>query len=462
MARRRLHMRKTRQVLRLAMKERLPQRVIARSLKVGRQTVSDYLQRAKVAGISRWEDIKDLTEEELEGLLFPSSQGSSGPNKRQPLWQEVHTELKKTKGTTLYLLWKEYYEEDPQTAYSYSQFCLLYRRWRKDIPLELRKDYRGGEVMFVDYAGEGIPYIEITTGEEKRAEIFVGTLGASNLIYCEAQESQKQKDWIQGHINAFQHIGGVPEKVVPDNLKAGVKSPCYYEPEINPLYDDLSLHYDFVIMPTRVSAPRDKAKVENGVQQVERWIIAPLRNRQFFSIEEINRAIKPLLEELNQRVMKQIGKTRRELFEEIEKPYLKPLPQTEFEISERKTQKVGPDYHITYDRHHYSVPYTLAGHEVEIRATGKTIEVYHNGQRVSSHIRSFITGGYSTQRAHMPEAHQRVTEKITPEKLLRWARSTGGFVVTVIEEILKSRRHPEQAYRTCIGILSSRSIAKRP
>ncbi|RMG74537.1 MAG: IS21 family transposase [Nitrospirae bacterium] len=446
MSGRRLHMRKLKQILRLSLKEKLSHRTISKSLRISRRTVSEYLQRAKAAGIKNWEEVKEVPEVELEKVLFPIK---SRKRRREISCQYIHNQLNKTKGTTLLLLWQEYYQQDPTTAYSYSQFCLLYQQWQKRLPIELRNQYRGGETMFVDYSGEGIPYIE--KGEKQKAEIFVATLGASDLIYCEAQESQKLSYWIKGHINAFKYIGGVPEKVIPDNLKAAVKKPCYYEPELNPVYDDLSLHYDFVIIPTRVRKPKDKGKVENAVQQIQRWVIAPLRNSQFFSVLQINEAIRELLKELNNKKMKHIGKSRMELFNEIERGALKPLPIEEFELSERRHQKVGANYHVSYERHYYSVPYTLIGQSIEIRATDRTIEVYHRGQRVAVHLRDDTPGGYTTVDEHMPQSHKRV--KITPEGLLRWASRIGPSSVEVVERVLNSKRHIEQAYKVCTGIL---------
>jgi len=456
MARRRLHMRKAKQILRLTLKDALPHRAIARSLRVGRQTVADYLQRAKVAGISSWDDVRDLTEAELQRMLFSSRNSRRAEDRRLPSWQYIHKELKAHKGSTLFLLWKEYYEEDPSSAYSYSQFCLPHRKWRQELPLELRWQYSGGEVMFVDYSGKKIPYIDRQTGEVLEAEVFVVCLGASNYIYAEAQASQKATNWIQGHINAFEHLGGVVQKVVPDNLKAGVRKPCYYEPQINTLYDDLRLHYDFVVMPTRVASPTDKGKVECGVQQVQRWVIAPLRKRQFFSLEEINEAMRPLLEELNTRKMKHIGRSRKELFEEIDRPALKELPRYAFEVSERKAQKVGQSYHVSWKGHYYSVPYELVGKTVEIRATGRTVEVYHEAERVASHIRDDSPGGYSTVEAHMPEAHRAVKKEESLKGLLRQARRIGPPVMELIEKLYQRRRHPEQAVRAARGILDLR------
>ena len=310
-----------------------------------------------------------------------------------------------------------------------------------------------GELAFVDYAGVKVPYINRLTGEVKEASIFVAALGASSYTYAEAQESERLDCWIRGHINAFDYFEGVPEIVVPDNLKTGVKSPCYYEPEINPTYDDLSIHYGFVVIPARVRKPRDKAKVETAVQVVERWVLAPLRKRTFFSIEEINEAIKPLLDNLNRRQMKHVEKSRRELFESVDKPALKPLPQRPYEYAERKTATVNINYHVGFNKHYYSVPYTLVGSKVEIRATATIVEIFYRGQRVASHLRDDTPGQYSTEDSHMPSNHKRRKEKWSPERFIRWAQSIGPQTCQVIKELLGSKRHPEQAYKSCIGVL---------
>ena len=452
MARRRLSMRKVKQILRLKLQAELSDRATARSVNVSRDTVHDYTERARAAGLTSWEQVTKIPEAEIEKLLFPPrvSRGR-GRRFREPDWRRVHEELGK-KGVTRHLLWQEYLQEDPSTAYKYSQFCNLYKEWRKRLPAEMVQTYKGGEYLFVDYAGVTVPWTDRETGEEKKAEIFVTALGASSYIYAEAQPSQNMASWIKGHVNALEYMGGVPEIVVPDNLKSGVRSPSYYEPDINPTYDDLSLHYGFAIIPARVRKPRDKAKVETAVQVVERWVLAPLRKRQFFSIQEINEAMRPLLEEVNNRQMKHLGKSRRQLFETLDLPALGPLPRYPFEYAERKRCRVGINYHVHYDRYYYSVPYTLIKEEVEVRATSTTIEIFHKGTRVASHMR----GGpskYVTSDSHMPSEHQRRKQQWSPERFIRWAEQVGPNTKNVITHQLSSKRHPEQAYRVCIGIL---------
>jgi len=452
MGQRRLSMRKVKQLLRLKWENGMSNRQIAKALKVGRETVREYLKRAEAAGFRSWTDVEGISEERLEGMLFPCDSSSSSGGYRLPDWQRVHKELSRP-GVTIRLLWKEYMEQSPETAYGYSQFCNLYRQWRKELPVSMVQVYRGGEYMFVDYAGKSISYTDPLTGEVKKVQVFVTALGASSYTYVEAQTGQDKRNWIRGHINAFKYIGGVPAILVPDNLKSGVLKPSYYEPELNPLYEQLSLHYGFAVIPARVRRPRDKAKVEAAVQVVERWILAPLRNRQFFSIDEINEAIGPLLLELNGRVMKHIGKSRKELFEELDAPNLKPLPAYEFEYAEMKEARVGINYHVRFNRHYYSVPYELSGKRVEIRATEKTVEIFYKGERVASHLRDDGPGRYTTCSEHMPSSHKKRKEKWTPERFIRWATTIGANTRIVISMVLEGVRHPEQGYRACMGIL---------
>lgn len=453
MARRRLSMRKVKQILRLKFQAELSDRATARSVRVSRDTVREYVERARVAGLLEWEQISQMAESDLDRVLFPQrTEEAEGRRYRIPDWKEIHQELRR-KGVTRQLLWREYFQEDPATAYKYSQFCNLLSKWRSMLPAEMVQSYKAGEYLFVDYAGLSVPWTDPDTGEEKKAQIFVAALGASSYTYAEAQPGQDLENWINGHVNTFEFIGGVPEIVVPDNLKSGVKSPSYYDPEINPTYDDLSLHYDFAVIPARVKKPRDKAKVETAVQVVERWVLAPLRNRQFFSIHEINQAMWPLLEEINNRQMKHLEKSRRDLYEALDRPALKPLPCHGFEYAERKKARVGINYHVQYDRYYYSVPYTLIKEEVEVRATSNTIEIFHKGQRVASHMRGTTLQKYITCRFHMPSEHQRRCQKWSPERFVRWAGKIGSKTRKMITHLLGSRRHPEQAYRSCMGIL---------
>lgn len=449
MSQERLSVRNIQEVLRLKWECGLGIRAIARSCSISHSTVIEYVCRAEAAGIT-WPLPKSLGEDELFRLLFPKRSRSSSRVIPLPDWNQVHTELRR-KSVTLRLLWVEYREAHPD-GYGYSQFCELYRRWAKCLNPSMRMRHKAGEKLFVDYAGQTVPVVNPQTGEIRQAQIFVATLGASNYTYAEAQWSQDLPNWIGGHVRAFAFFGGVPEILIPDNLKAGVKSPCRYEPDINPTYHDLAQHYGTVVLPARVRKPKDKAKVEVGVQVVERWILARLRNRKFFILADLNRAIRKLLDELNLRTMDHLGKSRSELFEALDQPALRPLPGLPYEFAIWKKARVHIDYHIEFDKHYYSVPYTLVRKEVFLRATERTVEVFYKNQRVASHPRSRDRGRFSTIPEHMSPAHRKYSEW-SPDRFLRWAEKIGPHTAQLAEAVLASRRHPQQAYRSCLGIL---------
>jgi transposase len=357
----------------------------------------------------------------------------------------------KRKGVTLLLLWYEYKKVDPE-GYQYSQFCSLYRQWVKKLDVVLRQEHRAGEKLFIDYAGQTVPIVDRSTGETTEAHIFVATLGASNYTYAEATAAQDLPSWIKAHIHAFEFFQGVPEILVPDNLKVGVSKPCRYEPDINPTYLDLAQHYGTTVIPARSGKPRDKAKVESAVLVAERWILAALRNHTFFSVAEINQAISQKLEALNNRRFQKINSTRRKLFETIDKPALKPLPERPYEYAEWRKARVNIDYHIEIDHHYYSVPYQLRREQVDVRLTATTVEVLFKNQRIASHQRNYREGGFSTLTAHMPQSHRRYLEW-TPSRIIRWAGENGPKTQKLITQIMESRPHPEQGFRSCLGIM---------
>jgi transposase len=391
-----------------------------------------------------------LGEDTLFELLFSKSSSSSSRAIPCPDWSLLHTELRK-KGVTLRLLWVEYREAHPD-GYGYSQFCALYREWAKHLKPSLRLTHKGGEKVFVDYAGQTVPIVDPHTGEVHPAQIFIGVLGASNYTYAEAHESQDLVNWIGAHVRMFSFLGGVPEIVIPDNLKAGVKHPCRYEPDLNPTYQDLAEHYGTAVIPTRVRKPKDKAKAEVGVQVVERWILARLRNHTFFSLADLNQAIRELLAELNTRPMAHLGRSRRELFEALDQPALKPLPELAYEFAIWKKARVNIDYHVEFDKHYYSVSHTLIHEEVYVRATQSVIEIFFNNRRVASHRRTNVPGRHTTLSEHMPPAHQKYLEW-SPERLVRWSETIGPHTAQLVQALLDSRQHPQQAYRSCLGLL---------
>jgi len=447
-------MRKIHEVLRLKWESKLSNRAIARSCGISHSTVREYLRRWQAAGLS-WPLPETLDEDRLYRLLFPKPAPPSERVIPEPDWKTIHTELRR-KSVTRRLLWLEYREAHPD-GYGYSYFCELYRMWAKKLDPPMRLSHRAGEKMFVDYAGQTVRVVALGTGEIRQAHIFVATLGASSYTYAEAHWAEDLPNWIAGHVHAFAFFEGVPEIVVPDNTKTGVKHPSRYEPDINPTYQDLAEHYDTVVIPARIRKPKDKAKAEVGVQVVERWILARLRNRTFFGLAELNQAIRELRGELNDRTMEHLGKSRAEFFEELDRPALKPLPAEPYQFAIWKKAKVNIDYHVEFSKHYYSVPHRLIGEKVFVRATERTVEVFHKHRRVASHPRSRTRGRYTTQAEHMPANHRHYAEW-SPDRFLRWAEEIGPQTRALIETALASRRHPQQAYRTCLGILG---LAKR-
>lgn len=442
-------MRKIREVLRLKYGHKQTTRDIGISCGIGRSTVSEYLQRASAAGLS-WPLPEDLDDASLEHLLYPEPPSVPAGERPLPDWQYVHKELRR-KGVTRFLLWQEYKSANP-TGVQYTQFCDRYGKWRERQDPVMRQVHKAGEKLFIDYAGHKIPITDRQTGEVREAEIFVAVLGASSYTYCEATESQALPDWIASHIRTFEFLGGVPEVLVPDNLKAGVTSPHLYEPDLNPTYLDLAKHYGVAVVPARVRRPKDKAKAESGVQVAERWILARLRNRTFFSLAELNRSIAELLAEMNTRPFQKLDGCRQSMFEAVEKAVLRPLPERQYQYAEWKKARVHIDYHVKVDKHHYSVPYQLVKEELDVRLSTLSVEMFHHGRRVASHVRSKKKGGFTTLTEHMPASHQHYAEW-TPERLVRWAEETGGKTAEVIEAILLSRHHPQQGFRTCLGIM---------
>jgi len=441
-------MRKIKEVLRLKAAG-LSNRKIAVICAISRPTVAEYIRRSQWAKLS-WPLPGNLNDAEIEHRLYPSSPSISHDKRQIPDWPAIHTELKR-KGVTLFLLWQEYREANPD-GFQYSWFCDYYRKWTGKLDLVMRHDHRAGEKLFVDYAGQTVPVINPQTGEINEAQIFVAVLGASNYTFAEATRSQALPDWIGSHVRAFSFFGGVPEVIIPDNLKSGVSKSCRYEPDINPSYQDLASHYNTAVVPARVRKPRDKAKAENGVLVVERWILARLRNQRFFSMTELNRAIKVLLTKLNNRPFKKLEGCRRSHFDSLDRPALKALPQQTYEFAEWKKVRVHVDYHVEVKRHYYSVPHGLVKKQLDIRMTASTIECFHQGKRVASHKRSHLQGRHTTIKEHMPIRHQKYAQW-TPERFIRWGNSIGVYTGQLVTNILASRPHPQQAYRTLFGIL---------
>jgi transposase len=445
----RLSMRKIREVLRLRFEAGLSGRQVAASLQMARSTVGEYERRFAAAGLG-WPLPEGLTETALEQRLFPPPPAMPAAFRPVPDWAAVHQELRRP-DVTLMLLWEEYRASDPQ-GFAYSWFCEHYRAWAGKLDVVMRQTHRAGERLFVDYAGQTVEIIDRVTGEVRAAQIFVAVLGASNYTYAEATWTQALPDWIGAHARAFAFLGGVPEILVPDNLKSGVSRACRYEPDLNPTYAELANHYGVAVLPARVRKPRDKAKVEGGVLVVERLILAAVRHRTFFSLGELNAAIAARLEQLNHRPFKKLPGSRRSAFEQIDQPALRPLPAAPYVYATWKKVRVHIDYHVELDGHYYSVPYALVKQQLDARLSERTVEVFHQGQRVASHVRSPLKGRHTTTPEHMPKAHREYATW-TPQRLVHWAEQSGPATAGVVGQILRTRVHPQQGFRSCLGIL---------
>ena len=442
-------MRKIKEMLRLKAAG-LSVRQMAASLHLSVGAIAKYLKAAEGAGLS-WPLPDSLDETQLEALLFPAAPAPS--RFAQPDFHYLHQELKR-KGVTLALLWEEYCQACTGTPYQYSQFCHRYGLYARRLKLSMRQDHRAGEKLFVDYSGDSLCLIDRQTGEIRPTQLFIAVLGASSYTYAEATLTQKLPDWIGAHVRAFEFFGAVPALIVPDNLKSAVSRVCWYEPQINPTYAAMAEHYGTAILPARPGKPRDKPKAEAGVLLAQRWINARLRNHTFFNLHELNAAIRALLDRLNARAFqKNRDECRRSLFEALDRPAMLSLPPHAFECFEERKARVNIDYHIEVEKHYYSVPYQLAKEEVLVRITERVVEIFQRDKRVASHPRCFSPGGHTTVTAHMPKAHQKYLEW-TPGRLVAWGRQTGPATGRVVEAILANRPHPEQGFRSCLGLLS--------
>lgn len=448
-------MRKVREILRLKFECRRSRTEIAAAACIGESTVSGYLARATKAGLT-WEVAREMTDAEVESQLFRDV-GRNEPPARIPIdFPWVHRELSKP-CVTLQTLWLEYREasaaQAPLRPYEYSRFCDLYAVWKKKLGVVMRQVHRAGEKVFIDYSGRKPHLVDRTTGEVSEIELFVAVLGASNYTYAEATRSQKLADFVGSTVRMFEYFGGVPEVLVPDQLRSAVSGPDRYEPDVNPTYLEMAQHYGVTVIPARPRKPRDKAKVEGGVLIAQRWILASLRNRSFFSLAELNAAIALLLERLNARPFQRLDGCRRTAFEGLDKPAMRPLPAQRYELAEWKHAKVNIDYCVAYDDRLYSAPYTLVGKRVDIRATASVVELLHGGVRVASHARSYGRKGTAViTDEHRPRAH-RDYGKWPPERVIAWAETIGPNVGELARAIMSRRTHPETGYRTCLGVI---------
>jgi transposase len=446
----RLSMRKIKEVLRLWFDQGLPCRAIARSCSINHRTVTQYVQRFKDSGLP-WPLPEDLDDTGLDLKLFPRKARTHTERSCQmPDMRFLHQELRRP-GVTLDRLWEEYRERAPQ-GYSRSRFYYRYRQWAKRLHPTLRQEHKAGEKLFVDYAGKKPQIVNPQTGQITEVELFVGCLGASSYTYAEVTLTQSLPEWIGAHIRMFEFFGAVPSILVPDNLKSAITRACRYEPDINPTYQDVAEHYGFVVIPARSGKARDKAKVESAVQIAERWILGGLRDQTFFSLAELNKAILTVLERLNTRKFQKVDVSRKDLFEHIDRPAMKPLPLIRYEYGEWRKAKVNIDYHIEVASNYYSVPFSLIHKHVEARLTAATVEIWYQGKRIASHLRLYGKGRHQTIESHRPPSHQTYLEW-TPERILAWGAKTGPWTASLMEQVMARKRHPEQGFRSCLGIL---------
>jgi transposase len=445
----RVLMSKIRQALQLLADSGLSMRQVAAALSISKTTVSEIAMYARDAGVD-WPLASALSDAELQARLYPPPRPRSS-TRHEPDYAVLHQELKRP-GVTLQLLWQEYRAGAGEQAYRYSAFCDKYRAWAKRLKRSMRQIHPGGERLFVDYAGQTVPVVDATTGEIRRAQVFVAVLGASNYTYACATWQQTAADWVGAIIAALAFIGGTPRLLVPDQPRALIANPDAYEPVTARLMQELGEHYGVAVLPARPGRPQDKAKVEVGVQVVERWILARLRHRRFFSLAELNGAIGQLLAELNQRPFKKLPGCRRSAFEALDAPALKPLPAQALVLAQFKPARVNIDYHVAFESHYYSVPHQHVGAVVELRITATTLEVLLRRQRIAAHARSAKVGGFTTVAEHMPASH-RAHRQWTPAKLIGWGECIGAATGAVVRWQMEHRPHPEQGYRACLGLM---------
>ncbi len=443
-------MRKIREVLRLRLEAGLSIRQISASTKTSVGAIQKLLTRAQALEIT-WPLPENLDDGRLAAMLYPGADPTSSSRYQVPDWLTVHQNLKQ-KGVTKQLLWEEYTAQYPNRCYSYSQYCDRFRHWQKQQRRSMRQIHKAGEKCFIDYCGPTVPIINPQTGEIRTAQVFVAVLGASNYTYAEATWSQVLQDWLMSHVRTFEFFGGVPEMIIPDNLRSGVNKACRYDPDLNPSYQQLAAHYQVAVLPARPYKPKDKAKAEVGVQIVERWILARLRHHTFFTLADLNQCIRALLDDLNSRPFRALPGNRQEAFKTLDQPALKALPKHPYEYVEIRRCRVNIDYHIEFQRHYYSVPHQYVGEQVDLHAGERLVQIYFRQQLITSHPRSHQYG-ITTEPGHMPTRHQK-QQQWTPGRLKSWARDIGPDTLVWVSGRMDEREHPEQAYRVCLGLLN--------
>lgn len=448
MGKRRLSVRKVKEILRLKLGGGLSARQVAKAVCISPATVTDIIRRASAAGIT-WPLPAGTDDVVLEAALYPKREREA--SRPLPDMRYLHTELTR-KGVTLALLWEEYAALHPDDHYSYQQLARVYRAWRGGIETSMRQVHKAGEKMFSDFAGDRLRIVDPATGEVSEASLFVACMGFSSYTYAEAFPSEQLACWVAGHVNAISHFGAAPHIIVPDNPRAIVTRADRYEPDLNLTFEEMATHYGSVVIPARVRKAKDKAKVESAVLQSERWILAALRNRVFFSLSEANLAVGERLAWLNGRLMRGMEASRAELFGRIDLEAMLPLPEHPYEYATFKKARVNIDYHIEVEKHYYSVPYQLTQAEVEVRMTRSVVEVLWRGKRVASHMRSYQKGAATTLDAHRPASHRAYLEW-TPSRIASWAAGTGPATAELVERIMREKPHPEMGYRACLGVI---------
>ncbi len=440
-------MRQIRQALRLHLEAGLSHAQAGRALGIPKATVGKFARLARAAGVD-WAVAQTLSDEELEARLYRPAVPRAARH-LEPDYALIHQELKRP-GVTLQLLWEEYAQANA-LAYKYTSFCIKYRQWADGLKRSMRQIHVGGDKLFIDYAGQTVPIIDAVTGEIRAAQIFVAAMGASSYTYACATATQTAPDWVGSLIDALEFIGGVPRLVVPDQPRALIAQPDRYEPGLSWLLQEFCDHYGTAVLPARPAHPRDKPKVEAAVLLVERWILARLRNRRFFSLAELNAAIRELITELNARPFKKLPGCRREAFERLDQPALRPLPPMRMPIVRFKSAGVNIDYHVEFDGHYYSVPHRLVRKKVELRVSSTTVEAFFGQQRVAVHAYSAVKGHFTTLPEHMPASH-RAHREWTPAKLIAWGERIGAACAAIVRWQMEHRPHPEQGYRACLGL----------
>lgn len=448
MAKPRLSMRKIKEILRLKAELGLSDKLIGESVDAARSSVQECLRRARMAGIC-WPQCDSMDEAQIHDLIYKRA-GRPTQEAPAPDFVKIHAELAR-KGMTRELLWQEYKYGQP-FGMQYTTFCNRYRAWLRTQETVFRQVYLPGDKLFVDYSGQTVPIVNRLTGEVSQAQVFVAVLGFSNYTFAEASASQSLPDWLGSHVRAFKFFGGSPRAVVPDNLRAGITKAHRYDPDVNPAYAELAQAYGIAVLPARVRKPRDKAKVEVGVQIVQRWILARLRHQTFFTVAELNLAIVALLQDLNQRPFKKKAGCRQSVFDEQERSALAPLPLRHYEYARWKQAKVHPDYHVQVERSFYSVPYQLVGQVVDARIGERMLELFCKGKLVASHYRQTKLGHFHTLAEHLAPAHTAQIEQ-SMVRMLRQAGHIGEATRQIVANHAASRKHPEQTLRAAQGIV---------